>query len=91
MNKILDETIFLTTKIISIGSSSLAVAIETFCKVRDQRNKKKNLKTIMITFFQVTNDIHLLPTVPLVDFLGGPDIANLKNNGYKKGDYQGFR
>ena len=39
----------------------------------------------MITFFQVTNDIHLLPTVPLVDFLGGPDIANLKNNGYKKG------
>ena len=89
MNKILDETIFLTTKIISIGSSSLAVAIETFCKVRE--TKKKNLKTIMITFFQVTNDIHLLPTVPLVDFLGGPDIANLKNNGYKKGDYQGFR
>ena len=42
MNKILDETIFLTTKIISIGSSSIAVAIETFWKVRETKKELGN-------------------------------------------------
>ena len=29
--------------------------------------------------------MHLLPTVPFVDFLGGPEIAESKNYGFARG------